>query len=98
MEISNMQLRLEDTCQGDRIMGIKGDDGVSVAVILRRIQDCLHVREDRAAELERIRGWMKIGHRIFADAGEVESKILAAGLARQCLVRSAGGDGLACRR
>jgi len=41
-----MQLRLEDAGQGDRIIGIEGDDGVSVAVVLRCVQGRLRVSKD----------------------------------------------------
>ena len=48
VEVGSMQLRLEYPAQGDGIVGIDGDDRISVAVIMRRVQGRQRVRENRA--------------------------------------------------
>ena len=45
VEVGDVQLRLEYPRQGDRIMGIEGDDGIPVAVIQRGVQGRLRVRK-----------------------------------------------------
>jgi len=45
VEIGDVQLRLQDPCDRDRVGGIEGDDGIAVAVILCGVQGRLRVRE-----------------------------------------------------
>ena len=47
VEAGGVQLRLEDPGQGDRVMGIEGDDRVSMAVIMWCVQGSLHVGKYR---------------------------------------------------
>ena len=98
MEVGNLQLRLENTAQGDGVVGIERNNRVAVAVILCRIQGRLRVRENRTAELQRIGRRMEIRHRIRANCGEVDNKGLAGGKAAQRLVRRARDDRAARRR
>lgn len=87
MEISNVQLRLENAAQADRIMAVDGNDRVAVAIILCGVQDRERVRENRIGELEGIGKRKEICHRGMADPGEIEHKVIACGKAAQRLVR-----------
>ena len=97
MEISGVQLRLENAAQGDGVMAVDSNNRVPVAVILGGVQGGLRAREYRIAELESIGKWMEIRHRGVADPGEIEHKVIAGGKAAQRLVRR-GCDDCAGRR
>jgi hypothetical protein len=45
VEVGDVQLRLDDPRQRDRVVGIEGDDRISVAVIRYRVQRRLRVRK-----------------------------------------------------
>src|ERR1700736_6350620 len=98
VEVGGVQLRLEYPGQGNRIVGIDGDDCISVAIIMGCVQGRQRVRKDRALELERIGFRMEVRHRGMADVCEIEDKGVACGNTAQCLVRRACDDGAARQR
>ena len=98
VEVGGVQLRLEYPGQGNRIVGIDGDDRISVAIIMSCVQGRQRIRKDRALELECIGFWMEVRHRGMAYVCEIEDKGVACGNTAQCLVRRARNDGAARQR
>ena len=68
-QVAGVQLRLEDAVQGNGVMGVDGDDRISVTVVMRRVQDVLGGRKDppRALELEHVGVGVEVRHRGMAD-------------------------------
>src|SRR6202158_3364841 len=98
VEIGGVQLRLEYPGQGNRIVGIDGDDRISEAIVVGGIQGGLRVRKDRALELEHIEIRMEVRYRGMADVYAIVDKGVAGGKSAHRLVRRACSDGAARRR
>src|SRR5689334_17335943 len=96
VEVAGVQLRLLHAAQGDAVIGIDRHDRITMAVIVRRIQDVLDGRKNGALELKYVGIWVEIRHRGLADSREVEHESVRLGKAGQRLVRRSRDDRVGC--
>src|ERR1700730_12282480 len=92
MEINGAQIRFEDPYHRNRIMCVKGDNRISMPIIMCCIQNGLLGCEQCRAEQERINFRMEVAHRIMADASKVEYEGIAVAITGQGLIRNACND------
>ncbi|HWX05844.1 MAG TPA: hypothetical protein VN065_08440, partial [Bradyrhizobium sp.] len=76
VEIADVQLRLEDAAQRERVMAVERTDCIYVAVIMRCGEGRLRAGHERANELQRIGGRMVVRPGLMFEGAEVEGKIV----------------------